>query len=498
MRIRTRLSLATLVSCGAALLVGVIFTVVVSRINELEHDSGEHLALMQDTAELELLTYEFFRDHQERPRVQWLRKYDTIMAQFEALRMHDHAANENLEPIARDLVELKNLFVGASAAATAVGAKNETPDETRRALERRLVNRIFILTRGIASGTAAIETQARRDAIAYLATSRALILGFIGALVVFLAITTLAFGRSVTAPLRRLQEGIAIVGGGDLGHRLGGGRDDEFGDLARAFDEMTLRLASVLASRDELEREVAARERAQENLARSNKELEQFAYVASHDLQEPLRMVSSFTQLLAQRYEGQLDEKAQKYIRYAVDGAVRMQRLINDLLSYSRVATRGKPLEPTDTHAVLGEALRNLATLLEEQRAIVTTDELPTVPADASQLTLLFQNLVSNAVKFHGAEVPPRAHVSARDAGAEWVFSVRDNGIGIDRQYAERIFVIFQRLHTREEYPGTGIGLAVCKRIVERHGGRIWFEPAPGGGTTFFFTLPKQPSTRDL
>jgi PAS domain S-box-containing protein len=225
-------------------------------------------------------------------------------------------------------------------------------------------------------------------------------------------------------------------------------------------------------------------------LERSNKELELFAYVASHDLQEPLRMISSYTQLLAQRYEGQLDEKAKKYIAYAVDGSVRMQRLINDLLTYSRISTRGKSLQPTDAHAVLGEAMGNLQAVIEESGALVTNDDLPTVRADTSQLLQIFQNLIANALKFRG-DTPPRIHVSAQDQGSEWLFSVRDNGIGIDREYADRLFVIFQRLHTRQEYPGTGIGLAVCKRIVERHGGRIWFESETGKGSTFFFTILK-------
>jgi PAS domain S-box-containing protein len=259
---------------------------------------------------------------------------------------------------------------------------------------------------------------------------------------------------------------------------------------ARKLAEDELRL-----HRDRLEELVATRTRELEaavtNLERSNKELEQFAYVASHDLQEPLRMISSYTQLLAQRYGDQLDDQAKKFIGYAVDGAVRMQRQINDLLTYSRVGTRGKPLEPTDAHAVLGEAIRNLMAAIEEQHALVVTDDLPTVRADAGQLVVVFQNLLANAIKFHGADAP-RVRVSARDGGKEWVFSVQDNGIGIEPQYADRLFVIFQRLHTREEYPGSGIGLAICRRIVERHGGRIWFESEPGKGATFFFTVPKQ------
>ena len=240
----------------------------------------------------------------------------------------------------------------------------------------------------------------------------------------------------------------------------------------------------------DLKRAEHERERAVEDLKRSNKELEQFAYVASHDLQEPLRMVSSYVQLLAQRYEGQLDDKAQKYIAYAVDGALRMQQLIEDLLLYSRAGARGGSLESVDSGSALAAAIQNLTKTIEESGAVITHDELPLVRANAPQLAQVFQNLLSNAIKFHG-ESPPRVHVSAEDKGHEWVFSVNDQGIGIDPQYKDRVFVIFQRLHTRQEYPGTGIGLAVCQRIIERHGGRVWFESEPGMGSTFYFSVPE-------
>ncbi len=233
-------------------------------------------------------------------------------------------------------------------------------------------------------------------------------------------------------------------------------------------------------------------------LARSNDELQQFAYVASHDLQEPLRMISSYLQLLERRYREQLDSEAQEFIHYAVDGAARMQTLIRALLEYSRVSTRGQPFGAVDLETVLDEAIANLKLAIADAQAVITHDPLPTLRGDASQLMQLLQNLISNALKFR-AERPPHIHVGVSKSDPHWTIWVRDNGIGIEPEYRDRIFLIFQRLHTRTEYPGTGIGLALCKKIVERHGGQIWLESQPGEGSTFFLTLPVEatPSAGD-
>ncbi len=258
-------------------------------------------------------------------------------------------------------------------------------------------------------------------------------------------------------------------------------------DLETRVQQRTSELTRAV---QQLQQEVEQRQQTALELKRSNEELEQFAYVASHDLQEPLRIITSYTELLASKYRNQLDEKADKYVNYIVNGATRMRMLIEDLLSYSRVGRHNLNLMPIDSTQVIDDVLHMLDSAIAESSAEITVDPLPIIKVDRQQFVRLMQNLISNAIKYRQAEVAPQIHISATQDEHQWLFSVRDNGIGIESQYSDRIFVIFQRLHNRRQYSGTGLGLAICKKIVERHRGRIWVESEPDNGSTFWFTLP--------
>lgn len=309
-------------------------------------------------------------------------------------------------------------------------------------------------------------------------------------LIVLGAAVAYVFTRSISRPIQEFTVAAREVSGGNLERRVEVRTQDEIGELASTFNEMTV---SLRESKEDLEGKIQQRtkelDEANKGLKASNAELEQFAYVASHDMQEPLRMIRSYLEMLSRRYKGQLDSDADEFIGYAVDGVDRLQRMIDDLLALSRVGTKGEPFRRIDCNVVLNEIISNLKVAIETNDAIITSDRLPTVIGDELQLSQLFQNLLGNAMKFR-SEAAPKIHVSAERRPGEWVFSVRDNGIGIDPQHFERVFVVFQRLHSRDKYPGTGIGLAICRKIAERHGGRIWVESQPGKGSTFYFSIP--------
>lgn len=295
------------------------------------------------------------------------------------------------------------------------------------------------------------------------------------------------YRRSVERPLQALAADVERVREGDLRQPIQATGPAEIAALTSALELMRARLVAEIETVSDAR---AATEEQAEALERTNRDLEQFAYVASHDLQEPLRKVASFCQLLQSRYQGQLDERADEYIEFAVDGAKRMQVLINDLLAFSRVGRTNGPIVPVDCTEALDHALANLAMAIEEAGATVHAGPLPTVQAEPTLLVALFQNLIGNAVKFRHPHRPPTIEVSAQRVAAGWELAVRDDGIGIAPEYAERVFEVFKRLHTRTDYEGTGIGLALCRKIVDSLGGQIWVDTPVEGGTRICFTLP--------
>ncbi|MEU7571429.1 ATP-binding protein [Micromonospora sp. NPDC049240] len=318
----------------------------------------------------------------------------------------------------------------------------------------------------------------------------------IAALVVAVAgaVMLVSLDRILIRPLAALVGQVREVAEGDYQHRISGSGPPEFLRLADDIDQMRQKIAQdldeVRQARERIEWVNDQLQKQAEELTRSNRDLEQFAYVASHDLQEPLRKVASFCQLLQRRYAGQLDERADQYIAFAVDGAQRMQRLINDLLAFSRIGRLTTGFTEVDLNRVMGDVAGQTEAARQYADAELTWDEMPTIRGEEPLLTNLLVNLVSNSVKFRRPDVPPRVHVSARLVDREWEISCRDNGIGIEPEFADKIFVIFQRLHSKDAYPGTGIGLAIVKKIVEYHGGRVWVDTDAEEGTTIRFTLP--------
>ncbi|MGB6458063.1 MAG: ATP-binding protein, partial [Streptosporangiaceae bacterium] len=318
------------------------------------------------------------------------------------------------------------------------------------------------------------------------------LIAIISAIALLVVVIGLGAGlrTAATRPLARLAADARQVAGGDFGHQVDLSGPREVHTLAIDIDQIRRRILRELSAVRAANASLEARAH---ELERSNSELEQFAYVASHDLQEPLRKVASFCQLLQRRYIGQLDARADQYIEFAVDGAKRMQALIDDLLAFSRVGRLERDPVLVSCASALSQARVNLAAEIRSTKAVIESTELPSVRAEFSLLTSLFQNLIGNALKFH-SERPPLVRISATQHNeGDWLFSVADNGIGIEPEYAERIFVIFQRLHDRSEYDGTGIGLAMCRKIVEHYGGQIWLDTTHRGGANFNFTLPVAP-----
>ncbi|MFA1541402.1 sensor histidine kinase [Actinomadura monticuli] len=397
-----------------------------------------------------------------------------------------HEVDRLLDKAAGDSKAWRAAFADEIAAGP--GAQGIDPDASRDA--RRLLNQargdMTPLQIGITKlHDRAADTLRSRASTTMWSVGAALVVVIVAALLLAVLLR-----RTVLTPVSTLTGRVRAVSQGDLGHALDVRGPAEINELAAIIDAMRNRIVRQWRASEEKTRLL---DEQTAELRRSNAELEQFAYVASHDLQEPLRKVASFCQMIERRYGDQLDDRGQQYIAFAVDGAKRMQALINDLLSFSRVGRMTRPEESVDLADVVRQATDNLAALREETGAEVDVRDLPHVDGDRTQLTQLFQNLIGNAIKFRREGVPPRVVIDARRDGDEWEFACTDNGIGVEPRYADRIFLIFQRLHPRDEYTGTGIGLALCKKIVEFHGGRIWLDAEDRGdepGTTFRWTLP--------
>ena len=493
MSLRTKFNVAFIVSTLLALFgSGVLLQLRRDMSHALERDRVA-VEIVEAALNLTLVANDFAVYGGDRPQQQWSGTYHhaaQLVAAAEA-RFREPGDRDTLARIGLDHSAAGELFERLARLAEARGEPDASPE-----LRARLASQLAVRLQQAAAGSLELAAQTRsRLARAQTGTTRLVM----SALVVMVAIIgglLLLVLLDVVRPIRRLQAGAEIVGGGDLGHRVGVSARDEIGELAQAFDTMTQRLQDLTVSREELEAEAERTMRAQSllqqrtrELERSNAELEQFASVASHDLQEPLRSMTGFAGFLSRRYGGRLDSDGERYLERIVAAAARMEKLILDLLQYSRVGREVAELAPVDVAAIVAQELANLERTIRETGASVTCRELPTVHADPSLLAQLLRNLINNAVKFH-SQRPPEVAISCRRHEDEWVFAVRDNGIGIPAEHADRIFDIFKRLHTRAEYSGTGIGLAVCKKAAESMGGRIWVESKPGAGATFFFTVP--------
>jgi signal transduction histidine kinase len=420
------------------------------------------------------------------------RAADEALAELAGALSDDKEAEDELAEVADRLATWRTTTAEPSVegAGEGPGRSPASEDEARRQFEALRAS-IDAVDREINE----ILRDAREDLNAAARGATAAMFLQVAGLVASGVIIATALDRVVTGPLARLGRDARVVAGGDLGHEVRGEGSPDLVRLGADVDAMRRR---ILDEVEQLNTATADLAEQAEELARSNDDLEQFAYVASHDLQEPLRKVSGFCQLLQMRYAEQLDERANEYIHFAVDGAKRMQDLINDLLAFSRVGRTTESFEPVDLDQVASGVVEVLAPAIEDSHASVTVGDLPVVAGDRRLLAATLQNLIGNALKFRGPD-PPVITIDATlgngAAGDEWVIAVTDNGIGVDPEYGEQIFTIFKRLHSKTDYAGTGIGLALAKKIVEFHGGRIWLEPTPPPGATFKLALPAAPGS---
>jgi signal transduction histidine kinase len=446
--------------------------------------------IVRSAFDLQILADQWLADPQERALLQWNAKNAALAKLLRQISESGRTDGRSIDELHQDHSRVRTLFGDIVQIRQENGV---VPGPGMSRVEQDLKQMLNVKLQSMVSKASSTY---RASESAVMITTR----GSVEALLVLLILMLLIIlgnwiqaHRAIIYPLGVLAHGAEIIGSGNLEHTVDIRSKDEVGKVASSFNQMAANLKETISRveqeiKERRQAELALQEQAAE-LERSNADLEQFAYAASHDLQEPLRNISSCMQMLERWYKDSLGNEGKQLVAYAVESANRMKDLINDLLIYSRVGARGKEFQETDTARVVDSAVANLRLAIIESGAMITRDDLPRILADDILLVQVFQNLISNAVKFRGRD-DLQIHVSAEQRDSECVFSVRDNGIGIEPEFFERIFMIFQRLHTRAEYPGTGIGLALVKRILDHHGGKIWVESEYGKGSTFFFTIP--------
>ncbi len=509
MNIRTHLRISAWCAAAIAGVAGAVMLAAMVRIRATIDDARHMDRIMRSVFELKIVSTDHLISGLDRSREQWLGKHETLERQLAAFQTDTEERRFTLARMAATHASLKGTFAALAEASGDAVQNNHDPE--RASLSRRLDARLDAGLLSLMADANALIGSLYEDLAAWqrrATTIVALFVFFMAALIFSLAAIVT---RTAIRPLRRLVRATDIVVAGDLTHRTGMTSDDEVGRLARAFDAMLDHLNAVMASRDALDREIAEKERAQRRLGvtladlqRSNRDLEQFAYSASHDLQEPLRKVMAFGSLLEKEYGDALRGDGAAYMESMRKSTVRMQTLINDLLHYSRIGTRGGAFVPVNMNAVMVEVLSDLEMQIRERGARVDVGDLPELQADPTQMRQLLQNLIGNALKFQAPGRSPVVRVSASAdpepdtavgegaPASRYRLVVEDNGIGFDPRHAERIFGIFQRLHRRDEYGGSGIGLAICRRIAERHGGTITADARPGEGAAFAVNLPRR------
>jgi signal transduction histidine kinase len=490
MRIRTRLHALGLATILVAAVAGAVVSWAWWSLHRARQNRQLATLAVRQVCLLNTLTYEYVQYRGQRPETQWRLVATELSQALAGLRPASEAEDRLAAEVWRACTEVAARFreLQENRQASADGGT-----AAREEWGRRLVGQLMLHCEALVLGAHRLAEAADAQELALQRTAGYMGLASVAMLAAISASTSVWLAGAFLRRVERLHQGIEVIAAGDLDSRIRDEAPDELGACGRAFDGMAERLNQ---SRSALQAEIAERQRAEQSLkqtalglARTNHELQQFAYVASHDVQEPLRAIAGYLQLLARRYQGQLGVEADGYIRRSVAAAQRLQTLINDLLAYSRIDTRGREIAAVDCNQLLRNAVRQLEAEIRAAGATVEAEPLPTVVGDAEQLGQVFRNLLSNAVKFRRAE-PPLVRVSAQRQEAQWLFSVQDNGLGIEPQYRERIFRVFQRLHAADEYAGTGMGLALGQKIVELHGGRIWVESEAGKGSTFLFTIP--------